>query len=44
MELEGEVISIIYKNDINSYTIADFETEDDITTIVGYLPFVSQGD
>ena len=44
MELEGEVISIIYKNDVNSYTIAEFETEDDMLTIVGYLPFISIGD
>ena len=44
MELTGEVEDIIYQNEVNSYTIARFETEDEETTIVGYLPFVSKGD
>ena len=44
MELEGQVIDIIYQNEINSYTIATFETEDEETTIVGYLPFIVPGD
>ena len=44
MESKGEVTDIIYQNDVNSYTIAVFETEDEETTIVGYLPFVKSGD
>lgn len=45
MQLEGQVIDIIYKNEINSYTVATFETSEmEETTIVGYLPFVSEGD
>jgi len=44
LELIGQVEDIIYKNDINSYTIATFETEDEILTIVGYLPFINSGD
>lgn len=44
MEIKGEVTDIIYQNDVNSYTIAVFETEDEETTIVGYLPFVKSGD
>lgn len=44
MEIKGEVADIIYQNDVNSYTIAVFETEDEETTIVGYLPFVKSGD
>ena len=44
MEIKGEVQDIIYQNEINSYTIATFETEDEETTIVGYLPFVNSGD
>ncbi len=44
MELIGEVQSIVYYNEVNSYMIADFETEDELTTIVGYLPFVGSGD
>lgn len=44
MEIIGEIQSIIYKNEINSYTIAELETEDENTTVVGYLPFVNIGD
>ena len=44
MEIKGEVQDIIYQNEVNSYTIATFETPDEETTIVGYLPFVSEGD
>ena len=44
MELKGEVQDIIYQNEVNSYTIATFETPDEETTIVGYLPFVTEGD
>ncbi len=44
MELVGEVGDIIYYNETNSYMIADFETEEEQTTIVGYLPFVSSAD
>ncbi len=44
MEILGEVQGIIYKNEINSYTIADFETDEESTTIVGYLPFINEGD
>lgn len=45
MELEGEVREIIYKNELNSYCIAVFETLDgNELTIVGYLPFINIGD
>ncbi len=44
MEIKGEVTDIIYQNEVNSYTIAVFETEEEETTIVGYLPFVKSGD
>ena len=44
MEITGEIRTIIYKNEINSYTIAEFETDEEITTVVGYLPFVNVGD
>ena len=43
-ELEGQVMDIIYQNEVNSYTIAVFDTEDEEITIVGYLPFVNPGD
>lgn len=44
MEITGEIQDIIYKNEINSYTIAEFETEEEATIVVGYLPFVNTGD
>lgn len=56
MQLQGEVIEIIYKNDLNSYCIAvlkldreknendEIKSLEDETTIVGYLPFVNVGD
>ena len=45
MQLEGQITDIIYKNEINSYTVATFETaEKEETTVVGYLPFVNLGD
>ena len=44
MEITGEIQNIIYKNEINSYTIADFETEEELITVVGYLPFINLGD
>ena len=44
MEIEGEIIDIIYQNDANSYVVANFEIEEEIITIVGYLPFINVGD
>ncbi len=44
MEIKGQISEIIYQNEVNSYTIAEFETEEELTTIVGYLPFISKGD
>ena len=44
MELKGTIQDVIYKNEINGYTIATFEMESADTTIVGYLPFIQKGD
>ncbi len=44
MEITGEVADIIYQNEVNSYTITTFETDEEEITIVGYLPFVTSGD
>ncbi|NLC87450.1 MAG: hypothetical protein GX682_01520 [Clostridiaceae bacterium] len=44
MEITGEITDIIYQNEINSYTVAEFETQDGNITIVGYLPFINAGD
>jgi exodeoxyribonuclease V alpha subunit len=44
LEIEGIVTNIIYQNEINSYVVAEFEMEYGDTIIVGYLPFISEGD
>ena len=44
MEIEGEIEDVIYQNEANSYMIADFGMEEEVITIVGYLPFVNVGD
>ena len=44
MEIVGEIITVIYTNKINSYTVAEIETDEEIITVVGYLPFVDIGD
>ena len=44
MEIQGQVKGIIYQNEANSYTIANLETENEEITIVGYLPFIVEGD
>lgn len=44
MEITGEIRDIIYKNEVNSYTVAEFETDEEELTIVGYLPFINSGD
>ena len=43
-EIEGVLTEIIYQNEINSYTVGIFETEEEQITVVGYLPFISKGD
>ena len=44
LEITGEVKEIIYQNEINTYTVAEFETKEEEITIVGYLPFINVGD
>lgn len=45
MELKGQIEEFIYQNESNSYCIAVFQTEDDeVITVVGYLPFIAVGD
>lgn len=44
MKIKGRIRDIIYRNEINSYTIATFETDEEETTVVGYLPFIEKGD
>ena len=44
MELKGQIEEIIYQNEINSYCIAVLNTGEDTHTVVGYLPFINEGD
>ncbi len=44
MKLDGQLQEIIYQNETNSYTIATFTTEEEEFTVVGYLPFINEGD
>ncbi|MBO5478649.1 MAG: hypothetical protein J6A04_02915 [Clostridia bacterium] len=44
MEIQGRLNDIIYQNEVNSYTVAIFETDEEELTIVGYLPFIHPGD
>jgi len=44
VSLTGEIVDIIYRNEVNSYTIANLETDVEVFTVVGYLPFINVGD
>ena len=44
MELSGQITEIIYQNEVNSYLIGILENEEDSITIVGYMPFLVEGD
>ena len=44
MELKGEIVDVIYKNEVNSYMVANLETLAEVFTVVGYLPFINVGD
>ena len=43
-EKEGILAEVIYQNEVNSYTVGIFETEEEQFTVVGYLPFICKGD
>ena len=45
MEIKGQIEDFIYQNESNSYSIAVFSTEEqEVITVVGYLPFIAVGD
>ena len=45
IKLQGSVEHVIYSNEENGYTVADFGTDDDdLITITGILPYVAEGD
>ena len=43
-QIEGVLTEIIYQNEVNSYVVGIFETEEEQITVVGYLPFINKGD
>ncbi len=43
-ELNGTVEKITYRNEANSYTVAEVKTKAEVITVVGILPFLSEGD
>lgn len=44
LKLEGVVEDIIFRNEVNSYTVAVLNTRDGDATIVGYAPFINIGE
>lgn len=44
LTLEGMIEEIIFRNEINSYTVAILDTPDGKVTIVGYVPFINVGE
>ncbi len=45
IKLSGSVEYVIYSNEENGYTVADFGTDgDDLITITGIMPYINEGD
>ncbi len=44
MEIVGQIETIIYRNETNAYMVAEFLVDEEIFTIVGYMPFINEGD
>ncbi len=45
IKMSGSVEHIIYSNEENGYTVADFGTDDDdLITITGIMPYIAEGD
>lgn len=42
-EIQGFIDTIVYQNDENGYAIARIKDRDETTTIVGYIPYLSEG-
>jgi exodeoxyribonuclease V alpha subunit len=43
VELEGTIENIVYKNDENGYTVAKIRNNHELVAIVGYIPFLTEG-
>ena len=42
-EIEGLVDNIVYQNDENGYVVARLKNKEEAITIVGYIPYLSEG-
>lgn len=42
--VEGIIEEIIYSNEINGYTVCDVACEEELITVVGYMPFIGVGE
>lgn len=42
-EIEGLVDNIVYQNDENGYVVAKLKNKEEAITIVGYIPYLSEG-
>lgn len=43
VEIEGTVVSIVYRNDDNGYTVAKIKNGKNTESVVGYMPFLNEG-
>jgi exodeoxyribonuclease V alpha subunit len=43
IEIEGTVESILFKNEENGYTVAKIKHSKDVVAVVGYMPFLNEG-
>lgn len=43
VELEGIIENIVYKNDENGYTVAKIRNNNELVAIVGYIPYLTEG-
>lgn len=44
MEIQGQLIDIIYSDKVNGYMVAELKTDKETIIITGYLPFIENGD
>ena len=44
VSISGTVQKITYKNEANGYTVAEVKADKESITVVGLLPFLSEGD
>ena len=44
IKLSGSVEGIVYSNEENGYTVCDMGTDDDLVTVVGIMPYLSEGE